>query len=80
MATLETILQSVFTSPRGITLQPLMVAGRVALFRIDWTRIRTHRPGSDDRRPRHPVSTSRQAGSATDTLSQSAVPRRPPHR
>ncbi len=40
-ATLGTILQSAFTSPLGITLKPLMVAGLVAPVRIDWTRILT---------------------------------------
>ena len=53
-ATLGTILQSGFTSPPGITLQLLMLAGLVALVRIDWTRILTHRPGSDDRSPPPP--------------------------
>ena len=46
---LGSIVQSSFTSPFGIALQLLMLAGLIALLRIDWARILTGRRGPHDR-------------------------------
>ena len=43
---LGTIMESAFTSPLGIALQLLALAGLVALLRIDWARIVTRRRDS----------------------------------
>ncbi len=45
---LGSILQSACTSPRGIRLQLLMLAGLVALPGLGWTRILTRRRGVDE--------------------------------
>jgi hypothetical protein len=42
---LGSIVQGSFTSPTGIALQVLMLAGLVALLRVDWARILTGRRG-----------------------------------
>lgn len=44
---LGSTIASAFTSPLGIALQVLMLAGIVALMRIDWARILSHRHGPD---------------------------------
>jgi membrane protein YqaA with SNARE-associated domain len=45
---LGSIVQGSFTSPAGIALQVLMVAGLVALLRVDWARILAGRGGSHE--------------------------------
>jgi membrane protein YqaA with SNARE-associated domain len=45
------ILQGSFTSPAGITLQVLMLAGLVALVRVDWARILAVSRGSQEGQP-----------------------------
>jgi hypothetical protein len=40
------IIQKSFASPAGIALQLAMLAGLVALFRVDWTRVLTSRQAS----------------------------------
>jgi membrane protein YqaA with SNARE-associated domain len=42
---LGSIVQGSFTSPTGVALQVLMLAGLVALLRVDWARILTDRAG-----------------------------------
>jgi hypothetical protein len=46
---LGSIVQSSFTSPFGIALQLLMLAGLVALLRVDWAQILTGHRGLHDR-------------------------------
>jgi membrane protein YqaA with SNARE-associated domain len=74
---LGSIVQNSLTSPTGIALQVLMLAGLVALLRVDWTRILTDRRGFHNGEPQPRRSTRQASGDARQHDEARTHPRAP---